>query len=258
MGLDSETARLPGTTTFLARSTASTTVDPFSPEVASMNTSCALRVSPAPFRTWIILIVMATAWSWAGDIWGTDLVRIVRVEEDWELVVTTPETANNSPQVTCAMSPTSSLDGAYFTVELNHQSQPGYATGGMHVHAWDGAYLHGSVHMQPGVGLNEADETLTWTQRLSLESGTLTCDVVDGSSTTWGVFGTGELQMQVPSSLTDLNGYSYNTTLAGSGVGFGSNRVASLTLKRVRLYTAEELVVVIELNHDALAQSSSP
>ena len=35
---------------------------------------------------------------------------VVQVEEDWELVIATPEAGNTAPQVTCAISPRSQLD----------------------------------------------------------------------------------------------------------------------------------------------------
>ena len=47
-----------------------------------------------------------------------------RIEEDWELVVTTPDSGTTAPQVTCVISPTGNLNSAHATIELNHHTQP--------------------------------------------------------------------------------------------------------------------------------------
>ena len=178
-----------------------------------------------------------------------------RVEEDWELVVTTPETNSNSPQITVAMSPLASDESEYVTFEINHRSQPDYGIGGLHLLAWNGNFfVLDSAHTQSGVQLNTADEVITWTQSLELSGGSLTYAVTNGSSTTWGAFGNGELSVTVDSQCQTLNSYSPQNSIASTGVGFGANRVASLTLKRVRYFTPAGAVEVT-LDHNVLEVS---
>ena len=178
-----------------------------------------------------------------------------RVEEDWELVVTTPETNSNSPQITVAMSPLASDESEYVTFEINHRSQPDYGIGGLHLLAWNGNFfVLDSAHAQAGVQLNTSDEVITWTQSLELVSGSLTYAITNGSSATWGEFGTGELSVTVDSQCQTLNSYNPQNSIASTGVGFGANRVASLTLKRVRYFTPGGEVEVT-LDHNVLETS---
>lgn len=177
---------------------------------------------------------------------------IVAVEEDWELSVLTPETASNSPQVTCAMSPVGSDDEAYVSFELNHQSQPEYSSGGLHLHAWSGEYLLGSTHSQPQVTLETSHETISWTQSMRLQDGMLIYEILNGQSESWGPFGVGELRLEVSATVTSLAGYSYEHSLSSSGVGFGANRVAGLVLKRVRCTNADGEVVEFAVDRSVL------
>ena len=200
-------------------------------------------------------VAAAMGWAFIGPAHAADAVYIVRVEEDWKLVVATPEITSNSPQIVCAMSPSGGDESDYMAFELNHQSQPGYATGGLHLHAWDSDHLLGSVHSQSSVSMNHHQETVQWTQTMSLSDGLLTYEVVQGSSDTWGTFGAGELKVAVQTTLGNLNGYNVETSLSGSGVGFGANRVTSLELKTVRLVTSSGDVLEVSLNRDVLSTS---
>lgn len=180
---------------------------------------------------------------------ATEPTSIVRIEEDWRLDIITPETASNSPQITCAMSPAGSDEGEYMTFELNHQSQPGYSSGGLHLHAWNSEYLLGSSH-SAGVCLATPNETISWTQSMSLVDGWLVYEISQGTSQTWGEFGPTELRVALRTNLTNLNSYDPDSSLRDSGVGFGANRVSSLTLRTVRLFTADGDVIEVVVNRD--------
>lgn len=208
--------------------------------------------------------------SWSPSLWGCSLSmlvafsttvvqadppqNVVRVEEDWHLQVNEPELVNNSPQVTCTMSPVGDVDHEYITFEMNHQSQPGYDVGGLHLHAWNGDFLLTSAHTQETVTLNTEHEALTWTQAMSLSDGCLTYSVIHGVSSTWGAFGGAELSVAMASSLENLDTYDYEISVSGTGVGYGANRVASLVLKKVRYFTAGGDVVEVDVNRNILAE----
>ena len=89
---------------------------------------------------------------------------------------------------------------------------------------------------------------------MSVSEGTLTYEVTNGSSTTWGTFGTGELTVSVPTNLPNLQGYNVNYSANSSGVGFGSNRVSSLVLKRVRFITGSGFTFEFSVNHYVLGE----
>ncbi len=87
--------------------------------------------------------------------------------------------------------------------------------------------------------LNQNDETITWTQKMNVDQGNLTFSIVNGHSETWGDFGGGnELVLTVGTSLDNLNAYNPDISVHNSGIGYASNRVKSLALKRVRVMTA--------------------
>jgi hypothetical protein len=92
--------------------------------------------------------------------------------------------------------------------------------------------------------MNTADETIRWTQTMSLSNGDVTYEVTDGTSTTWGGFGgQGYLQATVETGLDDLSLYSPDVSVEHSGVGYAANRVWKLELTRVRYVLANGDVV---------------
>lgn len=155
-----------------------------------------------------------------------------QVEEQWELVVAQPDAGTAGPQVSCTISPSNSLSGHYATFDLNHRASPTFAAGGVHLHTWSGDTRLGTISRQSGLLLNTTGETLTWKMIMSVQAGVLIFDIDSGNSSTWGAFGSTILS-SIPTTLTDLDGYSPEVSVENSGIGFASNRVTSLKLKKV-------------------------
>ena len=197
------------------------------------------RVEKRALRIALVVLAAVAGLGLVQGVFASDSApNIVRVEEDWELVVDTPDANNVAPQVTCAISPTGQLNSLYATIEFNHQSQPDFVAGGMQLQLWNGEspvsthkYPNNAVMSQPG-------ETVSWTQAMTLTGGNLVYSVVNGESVTWGSFGWACLHVSAASDLPNLNGYDANVSVQNSGVGFASNRVQSLVLKAVRLVTS--------------------
>ena len=164
---------------------------------------------------------------------------IVRVEEDWELVVAAPDANSISPQITCAISPTHDNYSTHATFQLNHQSQPDFAAGGLALQTWSHE-IPVTTHKFPrNEVMTTPNETVRWTQTMTLSDGELKFQIVDGRSATWDSFGDqGHLSTVVTTDLTNLNGYTPTLSVKNSGVGYAANRVTSLVLKRVRAITA--------------------
>jgi hypothetical protein len=169
-----------------------------------------------------------------------DGATITRVEEDWELVIATPSPTAEAPQVTCGISPTGNLDGLHATFSLNHHKMPEIVGGGLQLQTWDGRTIVDSKKAPTQALLATPNETIRWTQVMSVNGGVATFEILNGTSTTWGEFGNdGTLKIVVPGRVvSDLSGYSPATSVANSGVSFAANRVTSLVLKRVRIYTS--------------------
>jgi|SRR5579872_1163819 len=171
---------------------------------------------------------------------GSDAYRI---EEDWELVVSDADPVLNAPQVTCTISP-ADMGTAYCAFDLNYHTQPDYVAGGLQVHTWDPTdpiEYSDSTHTQV---MSSASETVTWTQTMTLDpnSSTITFQVINGQSQSWGSFGGnkagnhGHLILTMNTNLPNLNAYDCNVSLDNSGVSFASNLVVSQTLVAVRYY----------------------
>ena len=161
---------------------------------------------------------------------------VTRVEEDWELVIAEPEPNCVSPQITTTMSPTDNLLCHYTVFEMNQQTLNTFIPGGMQLQAWDGPFPLGERSIGGNTVLRTAGETIRWTQRMQLDNWVLSFEIRDGSSTTWGDFGgdEGHLRYSVWAFVDDLNGYSPAVAVPNCGIGYASNRVTSLVLKRVR------------------------
>src|SRR5262245_1854555 len=129
------------------------------------------------------LRIAAGALAWlAVTAANAESPKVVRIEEHWELQVGEPEVDSSAPQATMVMSPEAGLDGIYFLVTLNHRNVPNYEPGGVQVQMWNQNEPVDSATGGAVSPLDHASDTIRWTQRLSLENGTLTFEVADGSS----------------------------------------------------------------------------
>ena len=169
---------------------------------------------------------------------ATSLTRaqdLVHVEEDWELVVGQPDANSAGPQIICTMSPFADINDTYFTFEVNHQSVPYWAPGGLTLHQWAGESLVQSMNRSDRSVMQTPNETVTWTQCLDTQGAGLSFQVKSGHSTTWGDFGkSNHFRMQSNWGVNNLNSYTPAVSAGRSGVAFASNRVQSLKILRVR------------------------
>jgi hypothetical protein len=166
-----------------------------------------------------------------------------RVEEDWQLVIATPSTNNTCPQVLTWMSPTGVKTDPGLVFKLNYRDQPSYQDGGLSAQIWQGSQFVSNSD-QGSAQLNTSNETITWTQRMSLSGGSLSFKVLSGNSTTWGQFGANDTDLAVStsSSLSDLSGYSAAKSVGEAGATYGADKVTSMTLVQVRYYQGSTLL----------------
>jgi hypothetical protein len=166
--------------------------------------------------------------------------NLIRVEEDWELVVGQPDTNSVGPQVVTTMSPNPDLNWAYFTMEMNHRSAPTWTPGGISIHRWSGEFRMGSFDRSDRTVMGTSEETVTWTQALYYENGRLHFKVCNGSSTTWGEFGYSQLvKLDCTWGVPHINTYTPVVSMAYSGPAYAGNRVQSLKIKEIR-YTLSD------------------
>lgn len=171
--------------------------------------------------------------------------QIIRVEEDWELIVSTPDPNRDAPQISTWMSPTSSLGGDYFGVDINHAQKVGHAGGGFQTKRMNASQLIEDRCSNIGAKLQVEGETVRWTQLLAIIEQDVVFAVKNGTSTSWGDFGGPDTLIRTPISPRNLNGYDPNLSCESSGVGYALNRVALLKLLRIRLHTSQGITETI-------------
>lgn len=160
---------------------------------------------------------------------------VVSVEEVWQLEVGIPNISANAPQVSMVMSTSDSVEGDFFMFLLNHRTHPNYVAGGMQTQHWLGSTIQEIGNGNEEDALTESSDVVTWTQRLSIDSGTVTFAVKNGSSSSWNDFGGNDDQLShtVATGDANLNAYTPSVSVNQSGIGYAGNRVVSLTLQKV-------------------------
>ncbi|UCG31555.1 MAG: hypothetical protein JSU68_07795 [Phycisphaerales bacterium] len=166
---------------------------------------------------------------------------ILRIEQDWKLVLNEPDQAVHAPQFHTVMSPVGDLDSLYAQVTWNWRELPDFAPGGLQIQGWadDECRLHRDFSSNE---LSTTAETLRWTQTMETNGAVLTFAIINGQSATWGAFGGHSLQIQGTAPIASLNNYDTNVSAANSVITYGSNRVDSLVITEVRYYGADGLL----------------
>ncbi len=167
---------------------------------------------------------------------------VLRIEEDWALVLNEPDGNVDSPQFHTVMSPYDDSEMFFAQVLWNYREVPDFIPGGVQLQSYYGDKLIQRRSMEYGQ-LSTAAETITWTQSLSTDGALLSFEVNNGQSTTWGSFGR-DMRIDDDAGLKSLEGYSTDVTVRESGVTYGSNRVDSMSITQVRYYGASGLLWV--------------
>ncbi len=195
----------------------------------------------------LVAVGLLTGWPLpgAGDSGtGTGTTSdVIRVEEDWELVLNEPDGKVGAPQFHTAISPFAEPGWLYAQVTWNYWELPRFEPGGLQLQAWSGD--HSLYETSFGSAeLSTSSETVTWTQVMSTTGTSLTFLVLNGNSETWGSFGGNTLRITGHISLFDLDSYDPDTSVDNSGVTYGANRVESLGITQVRRYGPSGLISV--------------
>jgi hypothetical protein len=189
--------------------------------------------APIRARYCLAFIIVVTLICAARDAFA-QTGNVVAVEEDWELVLTEPDPEVVAPQVTCAMAPNANFNDTYWSFEINHLTAPSFSPGGLHIHRWSGDWRQATFSRSDRAVITAANDTITWTQSLRVANGRLAFEVQNGNSNTWGAFGFGNFELDMAWGVSHINFYSPDFSVANSGIGFASNRVTSLKIKRIR------------------------
>jgi hypothetical protein len=169
---------------------------------------------------------------------------VYRIEEDWQLVLNEPQPLVSAPQFHTVMSPFGSLSGYYALVIWNYRenAEGDVELGGLQIQDWNGESQLGRNSVGTAA-LSTTAETVTWTQRLSVNSTQYTFEILNGHSETWGNFGEDMRVCRSP-GWSDLSSYSTDVSASNSWITYGANRVNHLAITQVRRYKMSGAVVV--------------
>ncbi|TXT39404.1 MAG: Uncharacterized protein FD138_89 [Planctomycetota bacterium] len=195
------------------------------------------------------LLGLATATPLAMSWLGTPQLAVgdwsngntTRVEEDWSVKIGTPDPDYDSPQITSVIAPSWSLSGKYAVFDMNCATQPGFSSGGVQIQLWQDDAIIQTASNTNWASMHIVDEEIRYTTAMSIENGNLVFEILNGSSESWGTFGSGELKLQLPTWRDHLNWYDPNFTTSNSRIGFASHRVRRFILERVRYFSADGL-----------------
>lgn len=165
---------------------------------------------------------------------------IQKIEEDWTLAVHEPDSANHSPQVNLFVSPRDTDGTKYFQLQLNHAADDTFSGGGFQLVAIERETVVEAVRSDSRTAIFASSDRVVWTQRMEVCNGQYSFSIVSGTSGAWGNFGGSKYSVRLPAdpSLT-LDRYNPRQSFEAADISFGRNRVASLTLHRVRLYFSD-------------------
>ena len=169
---------------------------------------------------------------------------IYKVEEEWEIVIDDPDPSINSPQITFFVTPNPAEPNCYFQLQMNYAADDTYSSGGFHVGAFHSGTLLDEARSATRRTLTVDGDRVRWTNVMAAIDGQLLFAVKDGYGDDWGEFGGPEYLVRMESDhIDDLSHYTPYESLQMVDIGFGANRVRSVTLRSVRLYYDDGRVV---------------
>ncbi|MGC1273359.1 MAG: hypothetical protein WBC44_06595 [Planctomycetaceae bacterium] len=162
--------------------------------------------------------------------------QFARIEEDWELILNTPDLSFPSPQLVVSMKPNDASDlQALFLI--NHHDTPTFNAGGGQIQIWDGEALR-SYKSFTGPTLIREGERVTWTQYMDRTATQFQFGLKAVEGEAWGTNTAETLGGPIAASSLNLSldGYDSNDSIEHATLTFGEERVRSLRLVEVRKY----------------------
>jgi hypothetical protein len=165
-----------------------------------------------------------------------------RIEEDWEIVINSPDERTVAPQLVNVISSTWHTETQHAVFEVNHATQPTFAQGGWQLQRWYGDIYRSARTSNPATVLSTPGETVTYTLSMEVTDGVLKFSLINGHSLTWSNFGGPSESLSVASLVSNLNGYRKSLSVSNAHVGFAAHKVNRFRLKEVRYYSGGVLV----------------
>ncbi|MBL8815319.1 MAG: hypothetical protein JNL58_04770 [Planctomyces sp.] len=161
---------------------------------------------------------------------------LIRVEEDWMVLIEETDDDAASPQVNNVIAFASSQSGLYGMIELNHSTYPSFHAGGIQVQARNDENVIASQTYRDGIALDRDFDRLEYTVSLFHSGEHTWVGIKNIRSKTWGDSGSTETRAQIASYRKSLSNYTPDHSASASSVNVGAQRVATMCMPRVRYY----------------------
>src|SRR5262245_10651381 len=162
------------------------------------------RVGWVPLVVVLTLVVLAVLGNpTAADDPLTELV--VKVEEDWKLVVKEPSKSLASPQVSTQMA-RHPWTSRVCNFHLNACDVPTISQGGLQLQVWQDSTNLAVLTSSSRAVMDTPNEEVAWTQYLRIDEGKVKFGISKASSQTWGDFSGAEVT--IPTGGTSLDWYN--------------------------------------------------
>ena len=167
---------------------------------------------------------------------------LIKVEEDWEALITEADEDSCSPQIINVISPVQTLSGLYGMVELNHNSFPTFNEGGIQLQGRTGEDLNWARSFAYDRRLRHSYDRLQYTVGLRVlqeeyfDNADLLLIVKKVASKSWGNLNNDVMVLGLRMEDATLDDYSPEFSVASSSVHVGAHRVASMYMKECRRY----------------------
>lgn len=188
-------------------------------------------------RRAVLTASLVLVFTMSNSVNAEDTVRkLVRVEEDWMVLIQETDRDATSPQVNNVISFGSSQSSLYGMIELNHGTSPSFRSGGIQVQARNDETVINQTSWREGYTLNEDYDRLEYTVTLFHQNSSTYVGVKNIRSKTFGDSGSTEIRAQVTSWEKSLTDYRPDVSASASSVNVGAQRVATMCMPRVRYY----------------------
>ena len=174
----------------------------------------------------LLCVYVSPAWSAAPTS------NAMVIEEEWKLVLDTPNTTGDSPQFCTSFD---LGNGSYFVTTWNFRTWPSYVAGGIQLQVWDNGEMINAATVNLAE-LNVNGDTITWTHVYRVQGTDVDMRIVGVNSQTWGNNINTTSVSKANANVANFNQYDPQKSCGESGISLGANRVNWFGMTAVTVY----------------------
>lgn len=184
-----------------------------------------LRILCAPILS-LLAVCISTAWS------APPPSNAMVIEEEWKLVLDTPNTTGDSPQFCTSFD---LGNGSYFVTTWNYRTYPEFAAGGIQLQYWENGEMVDATTVDLAE-LNVKGDTITWKHVYRVQGTDIDMRIVGVNSQTWGNNINTTSVSHTEAGIANFNFYDPQKSCSESGISLGANRVNWFGITNIAVY----------------------